>query len=131
MIQVAVGLISDNQQRLLITQRAAHASHGSCWEFPGGKLETDETALSALKRELYEEIGIDVITASFLTTIEHVYSERKVALSVFHVVEFHGEAYCREGQLDLRWVTCAQLSDYSFPEANEKIIHHWLQLTNS
>lgn len=121
-IAVAVAVIFDSDGRILITQRPSHASHGGLWEFPGGKLEKGETALTALKREIKEEVGLDIFEAEPLTEIEHSYGDKDVLLLVYCIYKFVGIASCCESQIDFRWVEPARLNDFSFPQANEKII---------
>lgn len=121
-MKVAVGLIFDDQQRILITQRPLHATHGGLWEFPGGKLEDNEPSLQALVREIKEEVGLDVLHAEFLGEVLHSYSRQSVALLVYCVSAFQGEANALENQMDLRWVELARLPEFTFPEANQHII---------
>ncbi|MGQ3890993.1 8-oxo-dGTP diphosphatase MutT [Legionella sp. CNM-4043-24] len=121
-MRVAVAVIYDAEGRVLLTQRPAHADHGGKWEFPGGKLETGELPADALKREIMEEVGLDVQDMRFLTDIEHVYPTRQVTLHVWQVTGFTGSPVCREAQTSLRWVTLDELERYDFPEANQKII---------
>ena len=122
MIKVAVAVVFDDKQRILITRRAEHISHGGFWEFPGGKLEADELADAALIREIKEEVGVDVLEYSFLGDLNHDYGTKTVNLLVFAVSKHQGEAYRRELQSDLRWVAVEELEQYQFPEANQKII---------
>ena len=122
-MKVAVALIMDEQQRVLITQRALHSPHGGLWEFPGGKIEPDdETPLSALIREVKEEVGLNVLQADFLYQLDCVYPHHAVELLIYHVTDFQGEAACREMQMDLRWVDKTALHAFEFPEANQHII---------
>jgi len=53
-VHVAVGVLANAQQQVFITQRAQHLHQGGLWEFPGGKVERDETAYAALQREMCE-----------------------------------------------------------------------------
>ena len=122
-MKVAVAVITDANQRILITRRSQHAPHGAMlWEFPGGKLNSGETPESALIREVKEEIGLDVIQYKFLGEVSHTYSQHSVSLLVYHVSDFCGEAHCCEAQMDLRWVAFDSLQDFEFPEANSQII---------
>ena len=122
-MRVAVAAIIDKQQRILITRRSLHAPNGGgMWEFPGGKLEGDETPVAALIREIKEEVDLDVQDCNFLGEINHTYPHHSVALLVYCVRVFQGEAVAREMQMDLRWVALNRLPDYEFPEANQQII---------
>lgn len=120
-MKVAVAIISDAQHRILITQRPLHASHGGFWEFPGGKLELNESAENALIRELREEVGIEVEQYQFLGEVKHQYSEKLVHLIVFHVTKFSGNPSCLEGQLNMTWIDKSHINHNDFPEANHKV----------
>ncbi len=121
-MKVAVAVITDERQRILITRRPLHASHGGMWEFPGGKLEKEEMAASALVREIKEEIGIDVKTYEYLGEIRHTYGHQPISLLIYHVQDYQGEVACCEEQMDLRWVDIENLKEYQFPSANLEII---------
>lgn len=122
-VHVAVGVIFNSQGQILIARRHDDAHQGGLWEFPGGKVESDETVCDALARELHEELGINIQASSCkpLIEIRHDYSDKVVLLDVWTVFEFDGEASGKEGQ-PLRWVERSQLSDYDFPAANIAII---------
>jgi 8-oxo-dGTP diphosphatase len=117
-MKVAVAIITDNKQRLLIAQRPLHVPQGGLWEFPGGKLEPGESAENALIREIREEIGLEVLNSHFLGEISHQYPDKKVDLLVFHVSEFSGTPACLEGQLAIKWMDREHLNPKDFPEAN-------------
>ena len=120
-IEVAAGVIRDDAQgRILVAKRPEGVHQGGLWEFPGGKLEAGETVSEALKRELWEEIGISVHTSTPLITLEHAYPDRTVRLHVREVREYSGEPQGLEGQPVL-WVTPDELDDYAFPAANYPI----------
>lgn len=120
-VHVAVGVILDADQRILITRRAADAHQGGLWEFPGGKVEDGESLDSALRRELLEELGITIGATRPLIEISHDYGDKQVLLDVHVVTEFRGEALGLEGQ-PLRWVPAEELGDYAFPAANVPIV---------
>ena len=120
-VHVAVGVISDGADGILIAQRAASAHQGGLWEFPGGKVEAGESVRDALRRELHEELAIDVTACEPLLAIEHDYSDKAVLLDVWWVSAFSGAPHGREGQ-PLRWVPAAQLHAVAFPDANVPII---------
>ena len=120
-LHVAVGVITNPQGKLLIAKRCPHRHQGGLWEFPGGKVEERERVADALRRELQEELGIIVESASPLIKISHSYPDRRVLLDVWHVDRFRGEACGREGQT-IAWVFGGRLKKYAFPEANRPII---------
>ena len=78
------------------------------WEFPGGKINTDETAPQALSRELAEELGIEVTEFSSFMNLRHEYDDRVVAIEFFIVSEWNSDPVGREGQ-ELRWVPAESL----------------------
>jgi 8-oxo-dGTP diphosphatase len=120
-IQVAVGVVTNSSGQVLLSRRHQSAHQGGLWEFPGGKLEPGEPVLTALLRELDEELGLRVETASPLIRIRHQYPDRSVLLRVFRVDAHSGRAVGMEGQ-EIRWVNPVDLGDYEFPEANRPII---------
>ncbi len=120
-LHVAVGVIRDSHGNVLVTRRARHVHQGGLWEFPGGKLEAGESVLQALRRELYEEVGIEVLAATPLIKISHDYGDRRVLLDVWNVPAYSGSEMAREGQAML-WLAPQQLGELSFPVANLPII---------
>ncbi len=125
-MKVAIGIIFNEQQQVFLTKRSMQVSHGGFWEFPGGKLEAQETPAQALIRELREETGIEVEEYTFLNESTHSYSDKTVTLFTFIVKKFTNTPKTCEQQLDFRWVAREELKKYNFPEANNKIIA-WLQ----
>ena len=117
---IAVGLVFDDDQ-LLIQRRPDEGLLGGLWEFPGGKQEEDESMEAACRRELKEELGIEVAVEDLFYTLSHAYSHFKITLHAFrcHVVDGTPEA--REGQ-PFRWVGIDALDDYAFPRANRRLI---------
>ena len=120
-LHVAVGVIL-REGDLFIAKRQGDQHLAGLWEFPGGKVEADETVLDALKRELYEELGIDVISAAPLIQQRHEYDIRTVVLDCWLVTEFNGEAHGKEGQ-PTTWAKIeAFASTYPTPEPNVHIL---------
>lgn len=119
-IQVAVGVITRNEQ-FFVCRRLAHQHQGNKWEFPGGKIDGNESATEALTRELSEEIGIQTLKCHTLTNIEFSYPDKKVSLQVFIVSDFNGQPYGAEGQ-ESKWVSFEELTTLDFPDANIAII---------
>ena len=119
---IAVGVILDQAGgKVLVSRRPDDVHLGGLWEFPGGKLEPDETCRNALGRELYEELGIIVVDARPLIEIKHDYQEELVSLDVWLVTHWQGEPAGREGQ-QIAWVESDNLDGLEFPEANQPII---------
>ncbi|VFT73382.1 7,8-dihydro-8-oxoguanine-triphosphatase [Klebsiella aerogenes] len=79
-LQIAVGIIRNPQGEIFITQRAADAHMANKLEFPGGKIESDETPEQALIRELQEEVGITVRSATLFDKLEYQFPDRHITL---------------------------------------------------
>ena len=124
-LDVAVGILVD-RDKVFITRRSPNSHQGGKWEFPGGKIEPGENALSALKRELKEELDIDVQGALPLLQIRHSYRDRDVLLDVWRITDYRGTPHGHEGQ-EARWISCADLPQLEFPEADWPILRRlWL-----
>ena len=121
-VKVAVAVIVNQQDKVLITRRSAAQHQGNKWEFPGGKVEDDETSQQALFREIKEELGLEILSAALLTTITHQYHDKQVQLDVYEVKGWQGEPEALEGQ-PMRWVEKPELNQYEFPQANAKILN--------
>jgi 8-oxo-dGTP diphosphatase len=120
-IQVAVGIVANTEGQLLVAKRPDHWLGGGFWEFPGGKLEANEDSLSALKRELFEEIGIIVHSCSPLIHLTYDYPERTVILDAWKVHSFTGRATGQEGQ-KLCWRSPEALNHLDMLPANRAIV---------
>lgn len=120
-LQVAVGIIRNTERQIFLAQRAASSYMANKWEFPGGKIEQDESAEQALKRELMEETGIEVTSANAIGQADHSYEDLRVTLHFFLVEGWNGEPYGREGQPQ-RWVEQQDLVADEFPPANHELI---------
>ncbi len=120
-IHVAVATIVNTDKEVLLALRQSHQHLANLWEFPGGKVEADETVYDALKREIQEELAITVVAAKPLLKVFHDYEDRTVLLDVWHVDQFEGTPHGQEGQ-KLQWCAIADLSDIEFPSANISII---------
>jgi len=107
--------------RLLITQRRPGDHLGGLWEFPGGKIEPGETPEACLRRELQEELGIEVAVGDRFAEITHDYPERRVDLQFFRCTITHGEPAHLQCA-DLAWVTRDELDRYKFPAADAALL---------
>lgn len=121
-IRVAVAVIVNHDKQVLVSLRPHHVHQGGLWEFPGGKVEQNETVEAALKREIKEELDIEIESASPLIRIHHDYSDKSVVLDVWRVSAFKGKPHGMEGQ-KIRWCEIGQLNPVDFPRANQAIIN--------
>lgn len=129
-IAVAAGVLLDHDGRALVTRRPEGADLAGWWEFPGGKIEAGEAPLQGLIRELDEELGIEVRSASALVTCEHEYPERVVKLHAWQVTDYTGQPSGREGQ-PLQWVPIPQLMSYGLLPADKPIVAALQQIISS
>jgi 8-oxo-dGTP diphosphatase len=124
-LRVAAGILTDGD-RVFITRRFPDSHQGGKWEFPGGKIELGENVLAALKRELREELGIEVRSAWPYLQVAHAYHDRDVLLDVWRITDYRGVPHGREGQ-EAQWVRRADLPRFEFPEADRPILRRlWL-----
>ncbi|MBM3356212.1 MAG: Nudix family hydrolase [Betaproteobacteria bacterium] len=97
-VEVAAAVVLREDGTFLLGQRPAGKPYGGYWEFPGGKVEADETPLAALTRELHEELGIEVKSAHPWLTRDYDYAHAAVRLRFFRVMRWSGELHGRENQ---------------------------------
>ena len=120
-IHVVAAVLEDGAGRILLARRPNKAHQGGLWEFPGGKVEPGESAGEALRRELREELGIEVLAHRPLIRVHHAYADREVVLDVHRVTARVGDAVGLEGQ-PLAWVLPDELSSYPMPAADRPIV---------
>lgn len=120
-IDVAAGLVF-RDGRLLITQRPADSHLGGLWEFPGGKREASESFEECLRRELMEELGIEVEVGELVESITHRYPEKTVHLRFFRCVWKRHEPQTL-GCPACKWITPAELSQHKFPAADARLLN--------
>ena len=120
-LQISVGIIRNAAGEIYITQRAADAHMANKWEFPGGKIEADESAEQAVIRELQEEVGIAVRSLQQFDKLEYQFPDRHITLWFWLVDGWEGEPWGKEGQPG-RWVAQQELIADEFPPANAPVI---------
>lgn len=99
-VDVAVGVLFQGDGRFLLTSRPVGKVYAGYWEFPGGKLEPDESVEQALARELHEELGLDIAPAAVQRWREQLvdYPHALVRLHFCKLFDWRGELQMREGQ---------------------------------
>lgn len=107
--------------KVLIARRPSEGMLGGLWEFPGGKQEAGESLADCLRREIREELGLEITVGELLVTIKHSYTHFKITLHAFicHLVKGQPQA---RGVADWRWVTLDELDSFPFPRTDQKII---------
>jgi mutator protein MutT len=119
-IEVSAGLVF-RHGLLLITQRRPQDHLGGLWEFPGGKRHAEESDEDCLRRELMEELGIEVEIKELLDTVTYAYPEQTVCLKFFRCEWKRNEPKAL-GCHDFAWVGREQLAKYAFPAADAQLL---------
>ena len=119
-VEVAAGLVF-RKGKLLITKRQKGSHLAGLWEFPGGKRESGETVEECLRRELREELGIQVAVGQALETVTHRYPEKTVQITFFTCRLTKGEPSAIECA-DLVWSKRESLAKFDFPPADQQLI---------
>jgi len=121
-IVVAAAILVENG-RVLLTQRKAGTHLGGAWEFPGGKVLPGEDPRDGLRRELHEELGIDVTVGEIVDVTFHRYREKSVLLLFFDVARQPASADPRALDVAaLEWATADGLLPARFPPADVQVL---------
>lgn len=112
--------------KILIARRK-HAFMGYHWEFPGGKLEDNETLEECLKREIMEELGIDIAVGALVSSRKHVINcQVAIILYAYHAEHISGDIVLTDHD-EIAWVAPEDLSQYSFPDPDWQIVQELLK----
>ncbi len=122
-IEVVAAVIRRADGAVLLSLRRPEQHQGGLWEFPGGKRSPEESPLTALARELHEELGISIDPARVrpLVQLTHHYPDKSVRLTVWEVFDWAGMPLGREGQ-EVAWVMPQALGELALPAANYRIL---------
>ena len=121
MIRVVAGIVRDDSGRILLAQRPPGRDLAGLWEFPGGKCEPGESPEHALRRELHEELGIEITAIEKLIAVPWRYPQKSILLDVYEVATYTGYPHGREGQA-LRWTTLAEIGNTPMPAADRPVV---------
>ena len=112
-----VGAVLINEDRVFAAKRGPGKSMAGYWEFPGGKVEADETPEEALARELREELKIDVTVGEFIVTATHEAGTAVIELSTYLCTIIEGVPILTEHE-EFRWLPVSELSDVEWAPAD-------------
>ena len=118
---VVVAAVIEERGRFLVTRRPDGVHLAGLWEFPGGKIDPDETHTDALRRELREELDTEVSVGELVLATTHAYPEKTVTL-YFYRCRLLSSVRPLLGQV-MRWVDRDELRTFGFPAADEELIH--------
>lgn len=115
--------VIERGREILIAQRLEDSHMGLKWEFPGGKIEPGESPEECLRREIKEELDLDILVENKLMVVEHQYEELKVFLHCYRCIYLGGDAKKKDCQ-DFRWVFTGDLKSYSFADADYPVVRY-------
>lgn len=122
-ILVVTCAVIEKEGKILIARRRSGDHMGGKWEFPGGTVEGDETPEQCLRRELKEELGVDIGVDEFICTSQYTYAHATIQLLAFKAT-LHSDELIVCAHEEIRWVSPRELDRYDFPEADAPIIRH-------
>ncbi len=122
--------VIERSGRYLVSRRRAGGHLGGLWEFPGGKRQRGESWPACVRRELCEELGVEVACAGRLAPIRFAYPDRRVRLEVFRCRIARGRPRALRVQA-IRWVTPAQLARLRVPPANHALIQRLTRIRDA
>jgi A/G-specific adenine glycosylase len=118
---VTAAVVWGDDGRLLIARRLPDDMLGGMWEFPGGRCEPGESLAECLRREIREELGLEIEVGDRLATVPHAYSHFRVTLHAFYCCPVGGEPQALQCA-EWRWVQFGELPGLPFPIADQRII---------
>ena len=120
MIKVTCAIIVQNG-KLLITQRGSDTEHPFLWEFPGGKIHPGESAETCIRREIMEEIAVEIAVVKPLVPVAYDYGFKRIQLIPFLCKIKEGHVMLNE-HADFKWIEWKDLGGISFSEADRKLL---------
>jgi len=121
-----VAAVIENNGRFLIAQRPENSHMGMKWEFPGGKMEKGEDAAACLRREIREELDLEIEVGEEIMVVEHQYPDRKVILHCHWCQFVQGEAKAL-GCHTFKWVSAGEFKQFDFSDADLPVVKYLLR----
>ena len=128
MLHVVCALIQrQGSNQVLSVQRPLHKVRGGYWEFPGGKVHDGELPESALRREIWEELKLDILHISPFTRIEHQYNDVSIRLDGYLCkIDTKADPLLQE-HIAMEWVNLTEAQHLNWSEADLKILELYLK----
>ena len=129
-IEVVAAVISDVNNKILCAQKASHDNDAYRWEFPGGKVEENESFTDALKREIKEELNLSVKVHSLIVETVYVTEKRTIVLKAF-------SASIESGRLvenvhhQVKWININKLVELDWLDADQEILGEIIEYLNN
>jgi 8-oxo-dGTP diphosphatase len=121
MAQSIAGIALDDKTRVFIARRLPGGDLGGKWEFPGGKVEENESPEEALKREFDEEFGIPVRVGSFLAETSFVHHGKVFSLKAYRIY-FENESFVLREHSEWKWAPFPEIGKLDFAESDLKLL---------
>lgn len=120
-LKVTAGIVK-KENKILISQRKKEDKFSLLWEFPGGKIEINETPEECLKRELFEELNINVAVGKLFCISNYVISDIEIELMVFFIDSFEGDLIVNAHE-QIKWITIDEIDNYRFAPADVQVVN--------
>jgi len=130
MINVTCAIIRNDENDILIVRRGEKSDHPFKWEFPGGKINDDETEEECIIREIREELSMEIVICKRLQDTEFDYGIKKIRLIPF-VCETLDELPVLSEHIAFRWIGAGELKDVDFSEADVIVAENFLKDTKT
>ena len=121
LLRIAIGILRNTKNEVLLGKRMKGKSLKGFWEFPGGKIEPNETPEEALFREFQEELGVEIGSSKKMDLIEYQYDHYDVLLMPFKIIDYIGYPAGVEGQ-ELIWCATDQLGEIDILPADRSLV---------
>ena len=123
---VTCAIILNPKNQILVTQRSSTMHLPLKWEFPGGKIEANETPEACLVREIKEELNIDIEIIEGLNANDHQYPDKFIRLMPFICRQTGGEIILKE-HAEYKWLDRKDLLDLDWAEADVEVVREYLK----
>ena len=120
LLSIAIGILRNTKNEVLLGKRTKGSLIGY-WEFPGGKIESNETPEEALFREFQEELGVEIGRSKKMESISYQYDHYDVLLMPFKIIDYVGYPAGLEGQ-ELMWCATDQLKEIEILPADQSLV---------
>ena len=130
MINVVAGIIRNEDNKILIAKRNSNKSQGGLWEFPGGKIETNETIEEAIIREIKEELDMDILFEGYFDEKKYIYPEKEINLIALNC-RIIGDKYTVLEHEKVEWITIEEFDKFDFAPADVYFVNKLKHKENS
>ena len=122
MIDVVAAIIKNSDGKILIAQRNLKKSQGGLWEFPGGKIEPNETKESAIVREIKEELNMDIVCESHFDDKVYEYPDKTIRLIALNCTMINQKYEILEHE-QVKWINLDEFDNYEFAPADKYFVN--------